>query len=172
MARTLTTPNPRNAPPECVGVTVEESATPNPDGTVLWGANVTALAPTYYDVDRYEVYARPSGGEVGDWHLVGWGRTFAILCQSQLFVKSQAYDFALVGVSILGATVGPDGVTAVALTFAGTGLPPNDVAGFAAAADQGGVRFSWTGVNEDTNPDVLGFEIRAGATGWLSATKV
>lgn len=171
MSRTLTVPNPQAAPGVAHSIALSESANVNPDGTVVHGVWLDGVVPTTPDT-YYEAWVKITGDETDDWVHAGTTRSLPMLVQSPLFMKGGAYTVALVICSWLGRTVGPEGSTSATITLAGTGMLPSDVTGFSVTVENGQLLFSWTAVSSDLNPDVVGYEIRAGSTGWSSATVV
>lgn len=157
-------------------IAVREQRAFGPDGSTLWGAIVEGILPTFYDVGWIDVYARFQGAATGDWMHVGRGRQFPLTVRHDIFrFRDEAIEVTAALVSVLGATLGPDGSPSVVVTLAnGSDLSPDvlppDVSGFVVDPVMGGVLFTWTPITD--RPDVLGYEIRAGATGWLSATVV
>lgn len=169
--RTTTAPNPRRAPPVAVSVSAQHETMFSPDGTSYDGLRVSGIVPTVPDV-VYEVWAKPTAGGHESWQHIGTGRTLPIYVRDpKVLATTASVTIALVIASALGVNVGPEGSTQATLTF-GTGSLPEDVTGFTAVIEGGQVLFKWTRIDADINPDVLGYEIRAGTTGWSSATLV
>ena len=169
--RTTIAPNPRRAPPVAVSVSAMHETMFSADGTSYDGVRVTGIVPTIPDV-VYEVWAKPTDGGNESWQHIGSGRTLPLYVRDPKILATVAsVTIALVIASALGVSVGPEGSTQTTLTFT-TGSLPEDVTGLTAVVDTGQVLFAWTALDSAINPDVLGYEIRAGTTGWSSATFV
>lgn len=172
-SRTRTVPNPRRSAPLVHLVNVQQARGFRIDGSRGADLIVDAVVPTYYGVQHYEVYARIQGGITGDWVCLGKCRRFPMYVSHPIAqLIGETLDISVVLRSAFGPSQGPDGGTSTTITIARTGPTPADVTGFTAAPEAGGILFTWTPIDGTERPDVAGYEIRAGSTGWSSATLV
>ena len=166
------TPNIRGIPPDISRLAVRDDIAAWPDGTVRSGILVTFQKPTYYDIAGCDIWYRPSldATDPTAWTYSGRTRDTSHKIASDLLEAATSYEVAVCPVSLLGASKAPTAAVRATITFNGIGGIPNDIAGFDVATDKGDVYFTWTANLIHT--DIAGYEIRAGATGWLSATVV
>jgi hypothetical protein len=133
---------------------------------------VSAETPTVPDVGEYAVHVQHTDANADDWWHAGNTRKLPFIVRDPRLVEGQSYRFTVVARSTLGSGIAPAAAPSATVTLNGNGLVPEDVTGFTAITDEGWILFAWTALGHDANADVVGYEIRAGATGWLSATFV
>ena len=165
-------PVPRRVPaqPHTVGLVEEERI--QPDGTIHHGILVSAEFPTaLHGVYQFSIWVRHVGGAAEDWNEIVTTKHLPILIRDPRFAADTSWRVAVLGVSAEGRSVEPEGGVNAEITLDGKGRQPPDVSGFGAKIHHGSVLFDWTPLSAGWT-DVLGYEIRSGTTGWLSATHV
>jgi len=165
-------PDPRKVPPPVSNVGANESFHTLPDGTTLFGIDVTWIAPTYYGNVTVDVWYQLSGEGTAAWMYAGRTRRSPFKIQGADLTPGQTFVVAVCTVSAVEMTIGPDASPQATVTLAQGSLQPPDITGFTVIDYGPDLLFQWTPVNSDAYPYVMGYEIRAGATGWSSATFV
>lgn len=183
--RDQTIPTRRHIPPPVHEVFLNEDFSIQADGTQVGAIVVDAVTPTYFQ-GRYEIWMRdPQANVVTDWQYVASTAAFPFTVNHPDFFAPQADNditndvtIAVVSVSGYGNKIGPEGSPQATLTLRHEGVLPPDIPSLDVSVEDGMVLFDWTSVDEDSaaNADhwrsVYKYEIRAGATGWLSGTYV
>lgn len=167
-------PDPKKVPPKVTNVGVSVDYNVQRDGSTSTDLLVSWVPPTYYGMITCDIwYQVASNNDTGNWQFAGRSRRSPFRVVNEGILPGETYTVAVATVSPFEVTVGPENSAQKQVTLLSEAGPqPPDVAGFSVTDYGPYLLFEWTAVNSDTYPYVMGYEIRAGSTGWSSATFV